>query len=63
MEKIHINYNDVVSFKDEVNNRLDDFGLEDEAIDFTMASKYVVQGYLIDEAVDDICNTLELMME
>jgi hypothetical protein len=54
---------DIEKFKDDVNLELKNLDLESEFIDYDMSLKYILNEYSVEEAVDDICETLELMMK
>jgi hypothetical protein len=37
--------------------------LEEESIDYSMAADYIRREYTVEQAVDDICSTLEIMLQ
>ena len=54
---------EATSFMNAVNQELNKIHLSEEAIDIPMALRYIERGYSIEDAVDDVCETMELMWD
>jgi hypothetical protein len=59
---INATVDDIFSFMNLVNKQLLHLDLDEEGIDIDMATRYVYEGYTVEQAVDDVCHTLEIMI-
>lgn len=52
----------IIIFRTLVNRSLQAIDLEEESIDYSMAADYIRRKYTVEQAVDDICSTLEIIL-
>ena len=53
----------IIIFRTLVNRSLQAIDLEEESIDYSMSADYIRREYTVEQAVDDICSTLEIMLQ